>query len=87
MIIAGLQPVLEPLVTKMVPGLQWHIFSLGLELVTDVTRFETLCADPSRTFHELLDKGGPVCKVLIGMLAVKLQPLCEMEKMSWVPMT
>eukprot|EP01048_Picozoa_sp_COSAG05_P029005 COSAG05_NODE_9308_length_633_cov_0.636704_1_plen_181_part_10 len=84
MVIAGLQPVLEPLVIKAIPGLPWHVFAPGLELVTELTRIEAIVAEPSRTFHELLEKGGPVCKVLIGMLAVKLQPLCEMEKMSWV---
>ena len=82
LIIDKLKPVLEPVME--IYGLTWHISYIVLDAVLDFERIEAIVADPPTVFKRLLEKGGPICIVLIGMLQAKLEPIIVQEQMTWV---
>jgi hypothetical protein len=82
LIIDKLKPVLEPVME--IYGLTWHISYIVLDAVLDYERIKAIVADPPTVFKRLLEKGGPICIVLIGMLQAKLEPIIVQEQMTWV---
>ena len=82
MAISSMRKLLEPLC--LARGLTWLVFRSAVEIVTELEQLEKAFADPGSFFEWMLEKGGPVCRVLIGLLQPKLALVIKDHGFTWI---